>query len=301
VPWTGYDENTGYTIVGRKISDDHGPEARYHFVTSGYTRATGIPLIAGRDVTASDVKDAPRVILLNEAAARAYWASPQAAVGARVDVWGEERTVAGVIGDVRDMPWHDRAVPALYFPQAQTWYPQPMILIARSEVEPATIVEPIRRALREIDPALPLANVKPLDSVAGAAIATRRLTLWLVTVFGATALFLAVVGLYGVLAQAVGQRTQEFGIRQALGATRGDIMRLVFSSGVLMTVAGLVTGVVLALLSTRLLASLLYQVTPFDMTTFVAVGVVLLVTSGIAAYIPARRATRVSAATSLRG
>jgi putative ABC transport system permease protein len=301
LPWTGYDENTGFSIVGRKTSDAEGPEARYHFLTSGYTRATGTPLIAGRDFTSSDVKDAPRVILLNESAARAYWKSPEAAVGARVNLWGDERTVAGVIGDVRDMPWHDRAVPALYFPQAQMWYPQPMILIARSDVEPTTIVEPIRRALREIDPALPIASVKPLESVAGAAIATRRLTLWLVTVFGATALFLAVVGLYGVLAQAVGQRTQEFGIRQALGATRGDIMRLVFSSGVLMTVSGLLAGVALALLSTRLLASLLYQVTPLDMTTFVAVGVVLLVTSGVAGYIPARRATRVSAATSLRG
>ncbi len=299
LPWTGYDENTGFSIVGRKTTDDN-TEARYHFVTPGYTRATGTPLIAGRDITASDVKTAPLVILLNEAAARAYWTSPEAAVGARVNLWGEERTVAGVIGDVRDMPWHDRAVPALYYPQAQTWYPQPMILIARSDVDPTTIVEPIRRALREIDPALPLANVKLLENVAGAAIATRRLTLWLVTVFGATALFLAVVGLYGVIAQTVGQRTHEFGIRQALGATRRDIMRLVFSSGVLMTVAGLVVGVALALLSTRLLASLLYQVTPFDATTFGVVAVVVLVTSAIAGYIPARRATRVSAAIALR-
>jgi predicted permease len=300
VPWTGYDENTGFSIVGRQTSDADSPEARYHFLTSGYTRATGTPLLAGRDFTPSDVKDAPLVILLNEAAARAYWKAPDAAVGARVNLWGEERTVAGVIGDVRDMPWHDRAVPALYFPQAQTWYPQPMILIARSDVEPTTIVEPIRRALRDIDPALPLANVKPLDSVAGAAIATRRLTLWLVTMFGATALFLAVVGLYGVLAQAVGQRTQEFGIRQALGATRGDIMRLVFSSGVLMTVSGLLVGVALALMSTRLLASLLYEVTPLDTPTFVTVGLGLVATSALAAYVPARRATRVSAAASLR-
>ncbi len=296
VPWTGYDENTGFSIVGRKTSDADGPEARYHFLTSGYTRATGTPLIAGRDLTPSDVKGAPRVILLNEAAARAYWKSPEAAIGARVDLWGEERTVVGVIGSVRDMPWHDRAVPALYFPQAQIWYPQPMILIARSDVDPTTIVEPIRRALREIDPALPLANVKPLESLAGAAIATRRLTLWLVTLFGATALFLAVVGLYGVMAQAVGQRTQEFGIRQALGATRSDIMRLVFSSGVLMTVGGLLAGVGLALLSTRLLASLLYQVTPFDAPTFVTVGVVLIMTSAIAVYVPARRATRLTIA-----
>src|SRR5687767_3575288 len=106
-----------------------------------------------------------------------------------------------------------------------------MILIARSDLDPASLVEPIRRAMRELDPQLPLANVRPLESVAGAAIATRRLTLWLVAAFGVTALLLAVVGIYGVTAQAVGQRRHEFGVRQALGATRADILRLVLSGG----------------------------------------------------------------------
>jgi len=238
---------------------------------------------------------------LNESAARKYWKTAEAAVGARVNLWGAERTVAGVVGDVRDMPWHDRAVPALYFPQAQTWYPQPMFLIVRSDIEAALIVDPVRRALREIDPELPLANVRPLEAVAGAAIATRRLTLWLVASFGLTALFLAVVGIYGVMAQAVGQRRHEFGVRQALGATRGDIMRLVFSSGVVMTAAGLAAGVGLAVGSTRLLVSLLYGVAPLDPATFAGVGAVLVAAAAAAAYLPARRATRISAATALRG
>lgn len=300
LPWTGYDENTGFQIVGKSFPAGDGPQARYHFLTPGYTRATGTPLVAGRDVQDTDVKSAPNVILLNEAAARKYWTTPEAAVGSRVNLWGEERTVAGVIGDVRDMPWHDRAVPALYFPQAQTWYPQPMMLVVRANVEPSAMTEPVRRALREIDPALPLANVRPLESVAGAAIATRRLTLWLVATFGATALFLAIVGIYGVMAQVVGQRTHEFGVRQALGATRGDILRLVFSSGAVMTLGGLAAGVALALTSTQLLASLLYAVTPLDPMTFISVIVVLIVTACGAAYVPARRATRVSAASALR-
>jgi putative ABC transport system permease protein len=298
LPWTGYDENTGFTIVGRKFDD--GPEARYHFITNGFTRATGTPLVAGRDVTPSDVQDAPLVVWFNESTARKYWSSPEAAVGARVNLWGAERTVAGIIGDVRDMPWHDRAVPALYFPQPQTWYPQPMFLIARTSVEPASIVDPIRRALREIDPELPLASVRPLEAVAGAAIATRRVTLWLVAAFGLTALLLAVVGIYGVMAQAVGQRRQEFGVRQALGATRGDIMRLVFSSAALMTFAGLAAGVALAFGSTRLLASLLFGVTPLDPPTFAGVAAILVAAAAGAAYLPARRATRITAATALR-
>ena len=300
LPWTGYDENTSFSIVGRQVPDREGPEARYHFITHGYTRATGTPLVAGRDLTVSDGQGAPLVVLVNEAAATKYWTTTQAAVGARLNLWGAERTIAGVVGDVRDMPWHDRAVPALYFPQPQTWYPQPMFLIARSDVEPASIVDPIRRAVREIDPELPLANVRPLDAVAGAAIATRRLTLWLVATFGLTALLLAVVGIYGVMAQAVGQRTREFGVRQALGATRGDIMRLVFSSGATMTIAGLLVGVALAAGLMRLLVSLLYGVSPLDPVTFTAVAVILAAAASGAAYLPARRAARISAATALR-
>jgi ABC-type antimicrobial peptide transport system permease subunit len=239
-------------------------------------------------------------VLLNEEAARKYWNTASAAVGARLSLWGAERTVAGVVGDVRDMPWHDRAVPALYFPQPQMWYSQPMFLIVRSELPLGSIIEPIRLAVREIDPELPLANIQPLASVAGAAIATRRLALSLVGTFGLTALFLAVVGIYGVLAQTVEQRTHEFGVRQALGATRSDIMRLVFSSSALMTVAGLVAGAALALASTRLLASLLYGVTPLDPTTFASVTAILLMAAAGAAYLPARRATRISAAAALR-
>jgi predicted permease len=300
LPWTNYDENTSFSIVGRQFPDGQGPEARYHFITHGYTPATGTPLLSGRDLTPTDTRDAPRIVLLNEAAARKYWNTPDAAIGARLNLWGAQRTVAGVIGDVRDMPWHDRSVPALYFPQPQEWYSQPMFLIVRSQLEPASMAEPIRRALREIDRELPLANVRPLETVAGAALATRRLALWLVATFGLTALFLAVVGIYGVMAQAVGERRHELGVRQALGATRGDIMRLVFSSGAMMIVVGLLGGIALALGSTRLLSSMLYGVTPFDPLTFGGVAAILIAAAAAAVYLPARRATRISAAAALR-
>jgi predicted permease len=300
LPWTGYDENTGFAIPGKQFPDGDGPEARYHFISPGYVGATGTPIVAGREVAASDVKSAPMVLLINEGLARKYWTSPQAAVGTRVNLWGAERTIVGVMGDVRDMPWHERAATALYFPQAQTWYPQPMFLIVRTSVEPSSIVEPVRRALREIDPELPLANVRALEEVAGAATATRRITLWLVLSFGLTALVLAVVGIYGVMAQAVGQRTHEFGVRQALGATRGDILRLVFSSASVMIVLGLVGGAALAIVSTQLLSSLLYGVTALDPWTFGGVAVVLVGAAAGASYLPARRATRISAATALR-
>ena len=300
LPWTGYDENTGFGIVGRTFPDREGPQARYHFITHGYTPASGTAVVAGRDLTPADVEQTPPVVLLNESAARKYWETPEAAVGARLDLWGKERTVAGVIGDVRDMPWHERAAPALYFPQPQEWQPQPMFLIVRADVAPASLVDDVRRAIGELDPELPLAGVRPLEAVAGAALATRRLTLWLVGTFGLTALFLAVVGIYGVMAQAVGQRRHEFGVRQALGATRADIMRMVMASGAVMTVTGLSAGLVLAMAATRQLATLLYGVTPLDPVTFAAVAVVLAAAAAAAAWLPARRATQVSAATALR-
>ncbi|HEY6549426.1 MAG TPA: FtsX-like permease family protein, partial [Vicinamibacteria bacterium] len=300
LPWTGYEEFTSYDIVGRQFPEHEGPQSRYHFVTSGFAKATGTPLVAGKDLDETDVKDAPPVVLLNEAAARKFWQTPPAAVGARLKLWGKERTVKGVIGDVQDMPWHDKAVPALYFPQPQAWYPQVMSLIARTDGDARGLVEPLRKAIKEIDPELPLANVRPLETVAAAALATRRMTLWLVGAFGVTALLLAVVGVYGVMAQAVGQRRQEFGVRQALGATPADILRLVFSSAAGMTVGGLVAGVALAVGSTRLLMSLLYGVTPLDPGTFVAVGAVLVAAAAGAIYLPARRATKVSAVVALR-
>jgi putative ABC transport system permease protein len=301
LPWTGYDENTGFGIVGRQTTRDDEPEGRYHFITAGYAAATGVPVIAGRDITTSDDASASAVVVVNESLARKYWSSPNDAVGARIRLWGHERSIAGVIGDVRDMPWHPSAIPALYFPQPQQWYPQRMLLVVRSEgADAGSLVESIRRAVKEIDPALPLASVMPLESVAGAAIGARRLTLWLVGTFGVTALFLAVVGIYGVMAQAVRQRTHEFGVRQALGATERDIMRLVMSSGAILTTTGLVIGALLSLAATRLFASMLYSVSATDPGTFVAVTLLLIAAAFGAIYLPARRATRVSPANALR-
>ena len=172
----------------------------------------------------------------------------------------------------------DRAVPALYFPQPQT-------LVSAADVPHRAHAGGDPSAVRGIDTWRLSRDRRGTAAgeayghstvVASAAIATRRLTLWLVAIFGFTAVVLAVVGVYGVIAQAVAQRTHEFGIRQALGATRGDILRLVMVSGAAMTIAGLLGGIALAIVSTRLLTALLYGVTPLDLPTFAAVAVILL-------------------------
>jgi putative ABC transport system permease protein len=300
LPWTGYDENTGFSIAGRSYPRFEGPEARYHFITPGYLQAVGTPLVAGRDIAPGDGPQAPSVVLVNESAARRYWSTPEAAVGARLQLWGAERSVAGVIGDVADAPSDDRAVPAIYFPQAQVWYSQDMRLVVRTERDPRRLVEPIRRLLAELDPALPLANVASLDAVAGAAFATRRFTLWLVGLFAAAALFLAAIGIYGVMSQAVTERRHEFGLRQALGARPVDILRLVLSSGSVMGVCGLVFGAALVAASTRWVRAFLYHIDPLDPATLGAVALLLAAVTLAGSYVPARRATRVDPATALR-
>ncbi len=301
LPWTGYNENTSFGIVGRTFPKNHGPEARYHFLTPGFVGAVGLPLRAGRDIAPGDGPDAPPVVLINEATARQYWGDAAHAIGAQLNLWSETpATVVGVIGDLKDVPWSDALPGGVYFPQAQNWYTQDMFITIRTDGNAALLAAPLARIVRELDPELPLAGIRTLDEIARAALATRRFTLALVGAFGFSALFLAVIGVYGVMAQAVGQRVREFGVRQALGAQPSDILRLVLSGGATMGITGLTTGLAIALPVTRLVRSLLFRTSPFDPLTLGTVAVVLLLATLAASYIPARRATRMGPASALR-
>jgi predicted permease len=301
LPWTGYDENTSFGIEGRTFANGRSPEARYHFLTPGVVEALGIPLRAGRDITPADDANAPPVVLINETTARQFWGDAEKAVGARLWLWSKTpTTVAGVIGDVRDQPWSDTSPGGVYFPQAQQWYPQDMFVTIRTAVDPASLSGLLSQTVQELDPQLPLASVRTLEEIAGSALSTRRFTLALVSSFALTALFLALVGVYGVMAQAVAQRIREFGVRQALGARPSDILRLVLSNGMVMAVAGLAAGVIMALLLMRFVESLLFRTSPADPVTLLAVALLLLGSTIVASYIPARRATRTDPAAALR-
>jgi predicted permease len=301
LPWTGYDENTSFGIIGRQFPDGEGPEARYHFLTPGFIDALGLPLRAGRDIRRADAADTPPVVLINEATARQFWGDPQSAVGARLNLWSSQpTTVVGVIGDLKDVPWADTLPGGVYFPQAQQWYPQDMFLTIRTETEPRLLSGPVIGAVRELDPELPLSAVRTLDEVAGGAFAARRFTLVLVAAFGACALFLAVIGVYGVMAQAVGQRVREFGVRQAVGARPADIQRLVLTGGAVMGVVGLAAGLVVTVPVTRLARSLLFRTSPSDPLTLASVAALLLFATLAASYLPARRATKTDPVAALR-
>ena len=181
LPWTGYDENTSFGIIGRQFPEGEGPEARYHFLTPGFIDALGLPLRAGRDIGPGDSAEAPPVVLINETTARQYWGDAQRAIGARLNLWSDQpTTVVGVIGDLKDVPWAEAMPGGVYFPQAQQWYPQDMFLTIRAETDPRSLAEPLMRVVHELDPELPLSGVRTLDEIAGNALATRRFTLVLV-------------------------------------------------------------------------------------------------------------------------
>jgi predicted permease len=301
LPWTGYDENTSFGIIGRQFPEGEGPEARYHFLTSGFVDALGLPLRAGRDISPADNAQAPPVVLINETTARQFWGDAQAAVGARLNLWSSQpTTVVGVIGDLKDVPWAETMPGGVYFPQAQQWYPQDMFLTIRTDTDPRSLAEPLMRVVRELDPELPVSAVRTLEVIASGALAGRRFLFVLVAAFGAAALFLAVIGVYGVMAQAVGQRVREFGVRQAVGARPADILRLVLTGGAVLAAVGLVAGLALALPLTHLARSLFFRTSPTDPLTLASVAALLLLSTLAASYIPARRAMNTDPATTLR-
>jgi predicted permease len=300
LPWTGYDENTSFGIVGRTFPENEAPEARYNAATPGYFRALSITLEAGRDIANGDTRWSPRVVVVNVALARRYFGSALAAVGARLDLWGSERTIVGVVGDVKDAPWDSAAQPALYFPKAQQTVGGDMVLVVRTEGEPATLVTPLQQVLRRLDPALPLANVRTLGALAASTFAGRRFALALCAAFAFTAVFLALVGTYGVMAQSVAQRAREFGVRQALGAKPADIRRMVLGSGAAIGAVGIVTGGLMALAATRILTSMLYQTEATDLPTYAMVAGLLLGVSLLASYLPARQGMRADPIQALR-
>jgi predicted permease len=245
----------------------------------------------------------PKVVLVNEAAARAFWPG-QNPLGAKIGVGqggfhegGAE--VVGVVTNVRYRAIETEATPDVYVPLAQS-YQARMRLVVRSQLDTQSAVSAIRREVRALDPNLPLSEVKTMEERVGDAMWRTRVGAWLLSAFAALALVLTAIGIFGVMAQTVTQRTSEIGIRMALGAQRRDVLTLVLGSAARVTLVGLVVGIAAALALTRVVAALLYDVQPHDPVTYVSVAVLLAFVALAACYIPARRATRVDAVVALR-
>jgi len=303
LPWTGYDENAGPTIEGKTFPTNDETSARYHYVSSDYFRTIGVPLIAGRFFNSNDRLDTQPVVLINRSMAERYWPGENA-VGKRFTFSSQPKekdwfTVVGVVGDVKDFPHSTAAVPAFYWATMQET-PGQFILAVRSTADPLNLVEAVRHEVRALDKDLPLADVKPLGTIAETAVAGRRFTLWLVGFFATIAMVLAAIGIYSVLSYLVAQRTHEIGIRMALGAQLGDVLKLVIGQGMKLVLLGLALGIGGALALTRLIKGLLFEVSATDPLAFALAAALLAVMALLACYIPARRAAKVDAMIALR-
>jgi predicted permease len=303
LPWTGYDDNLGGWKYEDRPRDDNS-HARYHVASADYFRALGIPLLRGRFFGGSDTATSPRVLIINQAMARRYWPNEDV-VGRRIDFGFSNEptwtTIVGVVGDVKDQPNSAGAEPAFWWPLAQMPFRfARMNVILRSASDPGLIANPFREALHRLDPGLAVADLRVLDEVADASFSTPRFALFLVALFAGLALTLAATGVYGVISYTVTQRMQEFGMRMALGAGRGHIIRSVLARGMRMAMIGVGAGLLTAAILGRFLSALLYQVTHVDGWTFAAVGLITIGVAVLACYIPARRATAADPMQALR-
>jgi predicted permease len=303
LPWTGYDENSGFNIEGKTFPTNDGPEGRYHFVSADYFRTIGVPLIAGRFFTGDDRVDTQPVVLINHSLAERYWPG-ESAVGKRITFSSQPKErdwfmVAGVVGDVKDFPHSPAAVPAFYWATTQRT-PGQITMAVRTSTDPLGLVEAVRNEVKALDKDLPLAEVKTLATVAATAVAGQRFTLWLVGLFALTAVLLACIGIYSVLSYLVAQRTREIGVRMALGAQLGDVVKLVIRQGMTLVLVGVTLGAAAAAALTRLMKGLLFEVEATDPLTFALVAAMLAVVALIACYLPARRATKVDPMIALR-
>jgi hypothetical protein len=262
-------------------------------------------LVGGRFFTEGDNRDAPKAIIINEAMARLYWPHENA-VGGRITFSDtpEEKdwiTMVCVVADIKDRPDANRAELAFWWPVLQVPFPMPEMSVAlRSNSRTVQLASEIRREVHRLDPTLAVTDLRLMDQIADAGVATARFTFFLVGLFAALAVILAAIGIYGVMSYSVNQRTHEFALRMALGARRGDVLRLVISQGAKLTFVGASVGVTEALVFSRVLKHLIYGVSAADPITFAAVFAAVVVVGLGACYVPARRATTADPMKALR-
>lgn len=295
LPMSGVNSDSSFMIDGRPVDDAHpGPDEEIRLISPGYFRTLEIPLVKGRFFSTADKLDAPPVVIINRALAQRYWPNEEA-LGKRMQLPTREGPVwamiVGVVGDMHHRGLDQPVKPEFYVPLAQAPYPS-VILALRSSQDANTLTSALRSTVQAIDPSLPIAHVRTLEQVIADSVAPRRLSVVLLAVFAGVALVLASVGIYGVMSFLVVQRTHEIGVRMALGAQRFDVLRLVIAHAGALIGAGTILGLVVALFSTSLLRSVLYDVSALDIPTFLLVTLTLAVVALLASYLPARRATR---------
>ena len=293
------------------LRDSEYRDAQFRAITPGYFRAVGTPLLQGRYFTQADNAQSPGVVIINEVLARQYFRG-RSPIGEHLTVMGGAVTgtvaIIGVAGDIHEDGLDNPPPPTLFVPAAQLVDPFTRLMnkvvaasfVVRAKAAPMSIVADVQRELLACDGTVAAFNFRPMESVLAGSIVRQRLNMLLLGTFAAMALMLSAVGLYGVISYAVTLRTHEVGIRMALGADQGDVLGLIVKQGMRVIVIGVAVGVGLALLSTRLISSMIYGVRPTDPATLGSASLGLVVVAFLATYIPARRATKVDPMVALR-
>ena len=306
LPLSGDRYSISFQIEGREVPEKDEPSADFFTTGVDYFRTMGIPIIKGRDFNDNDRHGSVPVIIITETFARLYFPNEDP-IGRRIhpgvsSVDGEESTmreIVGVVGDVRNRSLNAEARPAYYVPQTQIPFSQ-MVMVVKTDHDPHSLVSMATKDVGAMDPDLPLFDVKTMEEYLSASVAAPRFNTTLLSIFAGVALVLTMVGLYGVMSYSVAQRTNEIGIRMALGAQGRDVLMMIVKQGSKLILFGLAIGLAAAYAVTRLLASLLFGVTAKDPFTFAAVATLLAMVALLACYLPAWRATKVDPMEALR-
>jgi putative ABC transport system permease protein len=301
-PFINLEVDATFNVIGRPAPPAGSePSAFYAPVSSEYLSALNIPLKKGRFFTNFDKAGAPLVVVINETMARRYFPNEDP-IGQRMTVTfasAETREIVGVIGDVLHNGLHTEPRPEMFVPHQQSASAY-MTFLVKTTTEPAAQLASVKRAIREVNPNQTFARTATMEELVADSLKQRRFNLFLLGLFAAIALLLATIGIYGSISYSTRQRTNEIGVRIALGAQTLDVLRLIVGQGVVLALVGVVIGLGASFVLTRTIKTWLFGVTPTDPLTFLAISLLLLVTAFFASLIPARRATKVDPLVALR-
>jgi putative ABC transport system permease protein len=297
---------SAFRVEGHPLTTpDKWPSVNYRSVSPNYFRAVNVPVLKGRAFNAHDNYSSPRVVLVNQSLVRRDFAGEDP-VGKRINMGGTGpdgqpiwQEIVGVVADVRSLELSTEPVPEIYTSYLQDPFAG-MSFVVRSAVEPESLIPAVRETVRQIDKAQPVAEVREMEQIISEVAAQPRFNTLLLSLFAGVALLLAAAGIYGVMSYSVTQRTHEIGLRMALGAQTHDVIRLIVWQGIRLTLVGLALGLASAYAMTRVMAALLYGVSPTDPSTFAGGAILLVIVALLACYIPARRATKVDPLIALR-
>ena len=295
---------SSFTIEGRVVTPGQEPEARVRPVRPGYFRTVGVPMLRGRDVEETDAASAPGVVVVNEAFARRHFPNEEA-LGKRISrgQWWKGTpttfTIVGIVANEKFLGLSEGSDPATYFPHAQfpmndTW------VIIRADRDPMALVPMLREKVWSVNGSLPVENITTMESLLDTSLAAPKFNAALMALFAAAALLVAAIGIYGVMSYSVAQRTNEIGVRMALGASRGRVLRLIIGQGAQLALIGIAVGVAAAFALARTLTALLYGVKAHDPLIFAGVATLLAAVALTAAFLPAHRASRIEPVNALR-